>query len=444
MPKRPSAYLNNYRKVKKQTDLWLNEFPLAESGDSNLQLDYTGCGEGECLSQGLSVDSTEEVPDRSFERLSVSSGSESSSPSSSLSSSSSDEDHDNKTVCFSSEEAGSSFQSGLAKWVVDSHTTREHCNSLLSLLRNEGLDLPKDQRTLIKTPRSVTVYEKCGGQYLYFGLKKALHAVFCGNLTRADRLNVQINVDGIPIYKSNSTQFWPILCSVNNSPPMLVALFLGKHKPSSLDDYLSDFIEEARDLTANGFICSLCVGTNNNVPFLLHSVIADAPARSFLKQIRGHNSLHACERCEAVAVSVDHRTVFNSASCFNAQKRCNTKFSNVEYIGGHQIGPTPLCSLTRDCIDICALDYMHLVCLGVVKRMINFWKSGERLIKQGSRQLLEISEKLLDTRNYIPSDFSRKPRTILEIDRWKATECRQFLLYTGPVVLKSVLSPPLY
>jgi len=42
------------------------------------------------------------------------------------------------------------------------------------------------------------------------------------------------------------------------------------------------------------------------------------------------------------------------------------------------------------------------------------------------------------------SDFSRVPRGINEVARWKATEFRQFLLYTGPVVLQTILNNEYY
>ena len=66
------------------------------------------------------------------------------------------------------------------------------------------------------------------------------------------------------------------------------------------------------------------------------------------------------------------------------------------------------------------------------------------MVKLSSSHLQHVSEKLTALRDFIPSEFARRPRSLLELDRWKATEYRQFLLYTGPVVLKSVLTTDLY
>lgn len=43
-----------------------------------------------------------------------------------------------------------------------------------------------------------------------------------------------------------------------------------------------------------------------------------------------------------------------------------------------------------------------------------------------------------------PREFCRRPRTLKEFERYKATEFRQFLLYTGPFILKNILDESLY
>ena len=90
------------------------------------------------------------------------------------------------------------------------------------------------------------------------------------------------------------------------------------------------------------------------------------------------------------------------------------------------------------------LDYMHLVCLGVVRRILLLLIKGPRSTKLSASQITAISDELLGMRASFPREFSRKPRPLSELKQWKATEFREFLLYSGPVVLKGKLPTAVY
>lgn len=87
---------------------------------------------------------------------------------------------------------------------------------------------------------------------------------------------------------------------------------------------------------------------------------------------------------------------------------------------------------------------MHLICLGVVRRLINLWVNGPRSCKLSQSTPTNISDRLSGIVSFIPREFSRKPRSLLDDKIWKATELRMFLVYTGPVVLKGFLPSNLY
>ncbi|CAH1106470.1 unnamed protein product [Psylliodes chrysocephalus] len=55
-----------------------------------------------------------------------------------------------------------------------------------------------------------------------------------------------------------------------------------------------------------------------------------------------------------------------------------------------------------------------------------------------------ISERLELLKKYKPLEFNRKPRTLAELARWKATEFRTFLVYVGPVVLENIVNLAVY
>lgn len=79
-----------------------------------------------------------------------------------------------------------------------------------------------------------------------------------------------------------------------------------------------------------------------------------------------------------------------------------------------------------------------------MKKLISLWINGPLNVRLSSSDVLKVCERLSILRHSIPSDFNRKPRTLLEYAFWKGTEFRTFLLYSGPVVLKNILPPKIY
>lgn len=110
----------------------------------------------------------------------------------------------------------------------------------------------------------------------------------------------------------------------------------------------------------------------------------------------------------------------------------------------HHKGESPLTDINIGMVSQIPIDYMHLVCLGVVKHLLLLWIKGPLPCRLSARSVQQISSNLLSLKNCVPSDFARQPRSLSEIDRWKATEMRQFLLYTGPLVLIGVVHPNVY
>ena len=64
--------------------------------------------------------------------------------------------------------------------------------------------------------------------------------------------------------------------------------------------------------------------------------------------------------------------------------------------------------------------------------------AGREKSKLSAQQILVVDTKLISLRNYIPRVFAHKPWAISDIDFWKATELRQFLLFTGKIAMHDV------
>lgn len=327
----------------------------------------------------------------------------------------------------------------LAEWAVEyciSHTALMALLAILSI--HSSLSLPRHVSTLFQTAQLNKPIVMGEGEYHYFGLRPAISGLLqrLPGLPHVHSLHLQVNVDGLPLFKSSSLSLWPILGMLKNVSRHVfpIALFCGKQKPP-LDAYLKDFVSDCQNLCENG----LTLG-DQTFSMVLDSLVCDAPARAFLKCIKGHSGYYACERCEQKGVHISGRLTFPE---MHAEERTQQSFVSMRNELHHH-GTSPLLSVPLDLVRNVPLDYMHLCCLGVMKLMIRLWLCGPLPSRLPARAVHVVSERLCGLRHHVPSEFARKPRSLYEFRMWKATELRQFMIYTGIIALKDVIPQEMY
>lgn len=119
----------------------------------------------------------------------------------------------------------------------------------------------------------------------YFGILKCIGKILNKVwLTVPERhtFKLQLNFDSLPLCKSTSTQFWPILGILQgySKKPILIGLFCGTSKPNSLTDYLHSLVQELKSLKS-GFLFKQKTFFLNVV-----SVVCETPARAFIRGVK--------------------------------------------------------------------------------------------------------------------------------------------------------------
>lgn len=172
--------------------------------------------------------------------------------------------------------------------------------------------------------------------------------------------------------------------------------------------------------------------------FKIRAFICDVPAQSFIKYTKGHTGYYSCTKCEAKGEYYLNRVCFPYLDISNV--RTDKKF-RLKSQPNHHSGTSILELIQNiDMVYDFPSDPMHLLFLGEVKKLVvSLWCHGKPPAKLSSQQQSIISTFLEKQKCNIPCEFNRKPRSLSESKRWKATEFRTFFLYTGPIALKSVL-----
>ena len=122
----------------------------------------------------------------------------------------------------------------------------------------------------------------------------------------SNKIDLVVNVDGIPLYKSSSTQIWPIICKFANYPLFIVSLFCGNKKPDDLEKFLHELLHEFDVLREIGF--------------------------HFLKCVNSHTGYFGCERCTLKGSYELERVIFDD---IDSPLRDDESFKQALYLETH-------------------------------------------------------------------------------------------------------------
>lgn len=329
-------------------------------------------------------------------------------------------------------------QEKLASWAIAFKQTRASVNSLLKILREDEPLLPKDYRTLCRTPRKASFESMDEGFYYHLGLKRCLTAFFVSNdVPLNDVIYIDVNVDGVPVAKSSKACLWPILINiVNHETVLLVGTYFGKAKPSNVNSYLKPFVEDFLEINRNGLKLF-----DKIFHLKIRYIVADAPARAFLLNIQSHTGYFSCHKCIIKGKHYLKRMTFAGV---DYRPRTDINFRNKTDKNHHK-NNTPL--VIENISDLrlvtqVPIDYMHAVLLGVLKYLLRLMiKTRGKPYSLTRAQIRELSARIILISSQLPNEFSRKVRGLDVLNYYKAVELRQLLLYVLPIAFKGIVKP---
>ncbi|CAI6358729.1 unnamed protein product [Macrosiphum euphorbiae] len=151
---------------------------------------------------------------------------------------------------------------------------------------------------------------------------------------------------------------------------------------------MSDFVKETKDLTLHGILIN-----NTRIRVSIRVFYCDVPAKSFILKIKGHSGFSSCTRCAIEGEYLHNRVCFPYTG-IQATMRNHQNYINITDEEYHVGSVTSnLVELPNfDSVFSLSLDYMHLVCLGVMKKLLMLWLSkGPVSVRIRSAKMNELS-----------------------------------------------------
>lgn len=269
-----------------------------------------------------------------------------------------------------------------------------------------------------------------------------------------EHLAFSLSTDGVPLFKSSSTSFWPVYLVIHNQPPKIrmnssnliicaVWCVPGTKPPSH--PLLEPIVQTMQQLTTIGMEIPTPSGMKVIRGKLLFGVF-DMPAKVQMLNMKNFNGKYGCPTCLNPGIHYARAHIYlpDVDAAPRTQRSVITSAEEAERSGDFVQGIKGRSILTRclDIVDGIPVDYMHAVLEGITKWLLRAWfeSSNHREPYYIKHHLKDVDRALLN--QCPPHEFSRPPRSITKhMKYFKASELRSWLLFYSLPLLLGRLSP---
>lgn len=299
---------------------------------------------------------------------------------------------------------------------------------------------------------------------IYDGIQYKRHTKKGGFLESKHNISFMWYTDGCPLFKSSKVSLWPLYFAINELPYekrllkenlIYAGLWLGE-KPS-MGSFLKPFHHSLQQLKNEGIFVTV---PGEDQPIKMRAMVlcgtCDLPARCLVLNMIQFNGAYGCCHCfqkgqsAATGRGSTWTYPFQELNATGPKRTHSTMMNDAKeaYVGKTSVrgikGPTFLSFTGCDLVNGTAIDYMHTVLLGVVRKLMHLWfdSSHHRELFSLSKHINEVDVRLMEIKP--PTFISRVPRSIKDhLSYWKASECRSWLFFYAIPVLHGIL-PEIY
>lgn len=274
-------------------------------------------------------------------------------------------------------------------------------------------------------------------------------------------LSMVVCTDGAAVFRSSRKSLWAIQLYLNFLKPikrytpdniLVVALYCGLEKPA-MNEFFGPLISEVEGIVNYGGFNLRKNGHIYNFVTLITHCCCDLPAKVDVQGMTGHSGYSACGYCLHPGISIKKnektkpyvryvnrgevevfRTHESILAAYKKLKKSPLAIDGVKSV-------SCLSALKDfDLVSGFAIDYMHCVLLGIMRKLLDLWLNSNNKKEQfyiPPKFQIVLNKRIKSIKP--TSDISRKPRPMTDRADFKANELRSFLLYYLRFALHGVL-----